>query len=162
MIFITIGTQAPFDRLIRALDECALAYKDHDFIAQVIPSDYEIKNMKVLGFIPPKEFDRYISEADLIISHAGMGTILSSLTKGKPLLIFPRLAKYHEHRNDHQLATATKFQYLNYVYTAFDTEELKAKLAELIDHPVTPLHHIGRYAPANFIEAIKKEIESGQ
>ena len=66
-----------------------------------------------------------------IVAHAGMGTILTALELGKPLLIMPRRAALGEHRNDHQLATAERFAAVDGVKVAFDETEFALKLDEL-------------------------------
>src|SRR5215203_1840996 len=113
MIFLTIGTQEPFDRLLKAIDEIA-PMLNTEIIAQVSKSTYVARNFKTFAFVSPIEFKTYFNQADLIVSHAGMGTIISALEGEKPILIMPRLARYREHRNDHQLATAAVFEKLNY------------------------------------------------
>ncbi|WP_353720809.1 glycosyltransferase [Dyadobacter sp. 676] len=131
MIFVTIGTQAPFDRLIRAIDEMAPQLNGERIVAQVFESSYQVKNLETVGFLSPDEFNTYFEEARLVVAHAGMGTIISALTQAKPLLILPRLASMGEHRNDHQIATAKKMQDLGYVQVAFDEKELARKLLKM-------------------------------
>ncbi|GGM86331.1 glucosyl transferase [Dyadobacter beijingensis] len=131
MIFVTIGTQAPFDRLIKAIDEIAPQLNGERVVAQVFESSYQVKNLETVGFLSPDEFNTYFDEARLVVAHAGMGTIISALTQAKPLLILPRLASMGEHRNDHQIATAKKMQDLGYVQVAFDEQELVSKLLKM-------------------------------
>jgi exopolysaccharide biosynthesis glucuronosyltransferase PssE len=157
MIFVTTGTQEPFDRLIRLVDMVAGLYPQIRFVAQVAPSGYQVKNMETFHFLSPTDFERYFKMSRLIVSHAGMGTIISALVGDKPLLIFPRLAKFHEHRNDHQLATARQFGEMQYVNTAFSEEELIDKLKELINSDRSSLHKIGLYASDSLLSAIKAE-----
>lgn len=157
MIFLTIGTQEPFDRLIKAVDEIAPSLHT-EIIAQVSRSDYKAKNLKTFNFVSPVEFKTYFNQADLIISHAGMGTIISALEGEKPILIMPRLARYREHRNDHQMATAAVFEKLTYVYVAHDEQDLKTKLQNIVENSLQPLHKIGRYASPELIESIKSFI----
>src|SRR4051812_19665164 len=99
MIFVTIGTQEPFDRLIKAIDELC-PFVDQTIIAQVSKANYKVKNVKVFEFLQPREFDMYFKEASLIISHAGMGTIISALVNQKPIIVLPRLLELGEHRSN--------------------------------------------------------------
>lgn len=154
MIFLTIGTQEPFDRLIKAVDEIA-PLLNTEIIAQISRSTYVAKNLKTFAFTTPVEFKRYFSEAALVVSHAGMGTIISALEGEKPILIMPRLARFREHRNDHQLATARVFEKLNYVHVAQDEADLKAKLLDVYKNKLQPLHKIGRNASPELVSAIK-------
>ena len=108
MIFITVGTQAPFDRLIKLIDEWAKG-QDIKCFAQIANSKYKPKNIEFKTFLTEQEFTAVFEKATLIISHAGMGTIISSLRENKVILTLPRLAKFKEHRNNHQIATTRAF-----------------------------------------------------
>ncbi|MBR1527312.1 MAG: glycosyl transferase family 28 [Prevotella sp.] len=151
MIFVTIGTQAPFDRFIKIIDEIAPSIND-EIVAQVYKCSFVPKNIKVVDFLPPDEFNKLFDSAKLIISHAGMGTILSALQKNKPIIIFPRISALGEHRNEHQLATAQKLKELGYVYVAMDEEELKNYITQ---KDLVPLHIIGSKASHSLIESIE-------
>lgn len=154
MIFCTIGTQAPFDRFVRIVDEVA-AHLDEEVIAQVYKSEYQAKNIQTVDFLPPDEFNKLFSQARLIVAHAGMGTIISAMRQHKPIIIFPRIATLGEHRNEHQLATAQKMKELGYVYVANNAEELK----ELLIQPdLKPLHELGDFASQSLIDELCKVI----
>lgn len=154
MIFCTIGTQAPFDRFVKIVDEVA-AHLDEEVIAQVYKSEYQAKNIKTIDFLPPDEFNKLFNQARLIVAHAGMGTIISAMRQHKPIIIFPRIAALGEHRNEHQLATARKMKELGYVYVANNAEELK----ELLIKPdLKPLHELGDFASQSLINELCKVI----
>lgn len=160
MIFITTGTQEPFDRMLKAVDEVAALFPNEEFVAQVFKDKYEPKHIKTFGFIEPKEFSTLFEKADLVVGHAGMGTIISALTTDKPIVVFPRIASLGEHRNEHQLATVKKLKELGYVRVAQDTEELKNILIDLCtDKNYLPLKKIGNYASESLLKAIKAEIK---
>jgi len=158
MIFVTTGTQIPFDRLVKAIDEVYPYLGDVEIIVQVAKSAYKVENFEIQEFIPPREFDDYFNRADLIIAHAGMGTIISAFVKNKPILVMPRLAKYGEHRNDHQLATATRFHELRYINVAYTEDELKEKLKSLQRTPLKPLFNIDDYASKELIMSLQSFI----
>lgn len=155
MIFITVGTQGPFDRLISIMDELAYELPEIPFVAQISESNYKVKNMKSLEFVGPTEFDKYFSSAKLIVSHAGMGTIISALEYNKPIIIFPRLAKLGEHRNEHQMATAKRLERLNYLHVAYDKEALRNKVLNLLSGELNTLHRVGRYASPQLIDSLQ-------
>jgi UDP-N-acetylglucosamine transferase subunit ALG13 len=157
MIFVTIGTQEPFDRLIKAIDKIAPQLGE-DVIVQTFKTDYEIKNMKVLDFIPPKDFETYFEKASLIVSHAGMGTIISALVKQKALIVMPRMVEYGEHRNDHQMSTARRFEALKYIEVAYNETELIEKLLHTIKKEAKPLKQLGEYASETFINSLSEYI----
>jgi UDP-N-acetylglucosamine transferase subunit ALG13 len=96
--------------------------------------------------------------ADAIVAHAGMGTIISALEFGKPLLVMPRLASLGEHRNDHQLATAERFGAEGRVRVAADDATLAAGLDEL--HELGATERIGAYASDRLITALSSFINA--
>lgn len=160
MIFVTIGSQEPFDRMIKAIDEVAGELPDKIFIAQVYKASYQVKNIKTVEFISPLEYNSYIDQAELVIAHAGMGTILSVLQLEKPLLIFPRLSKYKETRNDHQVATTEWFEKKEYLYVAYSIEELKEQVKKICREKKQSLHKIDGYASKELINSISSFINN--
>ncbi len=110
MIFVTVGTQLPFDRLIAAMDAWAAANPSEEVFAQTGPSSLPIGAMRHSEFIRPDEADALFAKASLVVSHAGMGSILTALKYRKPIVIVPRKASLGEHRNEHQMATAKWFE----------------------------------------------------
>lgn len=127
-IFVTVGTDLPFDRLVKTLDTWASTHPGYEIYAQIGETSYKPRNISYCRFIEPPDFKKRFQESDLIISHAGMGTILSSLSFQKPLLVMPRIAAKGEHRNEHQLATAKHLQAINKVNVAQDEKELLSTL----------------------------------
>jgi UDP-N-acetylglucosamine transferase subunit ALG13 len=132
IIFVTVGDQLPFDRLIRTVDDWA-AGSGKKIFAQTGRSDWKPVNVNYKEFLAPEEFKKKILMAELVVAHAGMGTIISTLELGRPILVMPRQSVLGEVRNDHQFATAKRFVALNYVSVALDEAELKARLDNLED-----------------------------
>jgi len=132
MIFLTVGTQFPFDRLVKAVDEVAGKNGfDEQIVAQIGNSSYHPENFDAAPSVEKALFDQRFAEADSIISHAGMGTITMALDHRKPLLVMPRLKKYGEVVNDHQLAIARKFEQLGYLLVAYGAEDVLEKMKQL-------------------------------
>lgn len=130
MIFVTVGTQEPFDRLLRTLDQIAPALKGEEIIAQTgAGASYTPQHITTIEKLTTDKFDAFINRARIVVAHAGMGTIITTLTKGKALIVFPRIAALGEHRNEHQLATAQQFSSLNMVQVATNADELLAALS---------------------------------
>lgn len=129
MIFLTVGTQFPFDRLLtavdKALDEDGCA---EEIFAQVGETTYRPKNFKAVAWLDKHQFDESFRQATAIIGHAGMGTISMALELNKPLLVLPRLRKFQEVVNDHQMAIARKFEQLGHLLVAYEEDDVAAKL----------------------------------
>ncbi len=143
MIFVTIGQMLPFDRLIRAVDNWAGECGHGDLFAQIGNGTYEPRHMRWARKLTPVEFTAQVRAADVVITHAGMGTILTALDVGRPLVLLPRRAALREATNDHQLATARHFAADGRIAVAFDEAELPAilnRLGELkaADNRTTP------------------------
>ncbi len=132
MIFVTVGEQLPFDRLISAVDAWA-SDSGEEVFAQIGNSQLKPTAIKYQKNLDPLEFKRVFLAADVIIAHAGMGTIITALELGKPLLVMPRQACFGEHRNDHQLATAKRFLEQGYISVALDVPALINKLGNLYE-----------------------------
>ena len=132
MIFLTVGTQFPFDRLVRVVDEVVgkNGFKEEIF-AQIGDSSYQPHNFKAVSFLEKKVFDKRICEASCIISHAGIGAISMALEYDKPLLVMPRLKKYGEVVIDHQVAIAKKFGELGHILVAYTEVEIPEKIKQL-------------------------------
>ena len=156
MIYVTVGTQLPFARLIRAVNDIA-AEKELEVFAQVGPDDSHYHAIKTADFVDPEDADRFIQKADLVIAHAGMGTIISASQLGKPLIIMPRQFQYGEHRNDHQLATANRFRDFPNITVVEDKRGLSEALTAKLGHADHESYAaVSEYAPDSFIAELKK------
>nr|WP_309029495.1 glycosyltransferase [Pelagicoccus enzymogenes] len=128
-IFVTVGSDVPFDRLLVAVDEwAATTSKPVKIFAQIGNSDYQPAHFEYCKFLSPTEFKERLSGCDLVVAHTGMGSILSALRAQKPILTLPRHGSLGETRNDHQLATAKHLLELGIIHVAFQAEELKQML----------------------------------
>lgn len=105
MIFLTIGSMFPFDRLVRAMDDWAGA-RGEEVLAQIGAGTYEPRNMRFVRSLPRAGFLAAVAEAELVVGHAGMGTVITAGEHGKAIVILPRRAARGEHTNDHQVDTA--------------------------------------------------------
>lgn len=160
MIFVTVGTQGGFDRLIRTVDEWASARRMPDVFAQIGPSDYRCEHIRAERFIDPGEFRERVEAATLVIAHAGMGSIITALELGKKILVMPRRADLGEHRNDHQVATAKRFAEQGRIEVAFNEQELATKLDHL--ELSGDNKRLNAQASPHLIGAIRTFIETGR
>jgi UDP-N-acetylglucosamine transferase subunit ALG13 len=133
MIFATVGTQLPFDRLLAATDAWAAARPEETVIAQTGASTRVFAHLTCRPHLEQADFADCMHKAKVIVAHAGMGTILSAAEAGKPLILLPRRADLGEHRNDHQLATAAEMAVLSNV-TVIDSAD---ELADALDRALS-------------------------
>lgn len=129
MIFVTVGMHSQsFDRLIKKMDEIA-GKIDEEVIIQTGSSKYKPKNAKYFDFTD--NFENIIelnSKARIVVCHGGAGTIITALDAGKPVIAVPRLKKYGEHINDHQLELVDALSYNNKILAINNTEMLENAL----------------------------------
>ena len=126
MILILLGTQdKPFTRLLETVDK-AIKKGDikEEVIAQIGFTKYSSENIKTFDLIPKDEYEKIISEADLIITHAGVGSILTGLKKNKKVIAAARLKEYGEHTNNHQLEILNEFYNKGYILKLDNFNEL--------------------------------------
>lgn len=152
VIFVVTGTQAPFNRLLSIIDNWAALEDKHTVMAQIASSERDFKNMTCCDYLEPDVFNEYFNNADFIIGHAGMGTIITALENKKKLVVFPRLVKYSEHRNDHQLHTAKSFEKLGLINAAYNEDELLTYLNNL--DSITKKETIDKKAEQKLIDAL--------
>ena len=159
MIFVTVGAQMPFDRLIEAVDQWAEKNRNIYVYAQIGDTQYEPRNIRWSKFVNPDQLRTLVQTADVVVSHAGMGTILTALQSGKPILVMPRRGTLRETRNDHQVATAKQLGSLDLVSVAWDEDELLGKLDTcLVD--IAARQQISPYATGELCDAIASFIEN--
>ena len=111
MILVILGTQnKPFNRLLKAIDK---QIKDGNIkdkvVVQAGQTLYKSDNMEIFDFLSMDKFDKLLKNADLIITHGGVGTILQAIRKRKKVIAVPRLSRYKEHVNDHQKQIVNEF-----------------------------------------------------
>ena len=162
MIFLTVGTQLPFDRLVGAVDRWAATRPDAAVSGQVGPTGLRPAAIAWERFVAPAECRARMRAADAIVAHAGMGTILTALELGTPVVVMPRRADLGEHRNDHQLATARRFAAQGSIAVAFDEAELRARLDALAAGGLAVRRRIGRHADGPLVDALQAFIAGGR
>lgn len=158
MIFATTGSQMPFDRLIQALDEWAATQaNDTDIFAQIGSSSLRPKHLRAVAAMSPTEFRHTVEGASLVVSHAGMGSVITALEFGKPLVIMPRLGQLRETRNDHQVATAKWLASKPGIFVAMTEAELGAAISKAASHKER-LSEVAGSASNELLTALKEFI----
>jgi len=155
MIFVAVGTQFSFNRLIEYMDTWALEH-DEEVIAQISNGDYIPKNMKWERFLNGEQYNQNIAEASVFVSHAGMGNIISARELQTPIIVMNRQFKLGEHRNDHQADGLKWMGKLEGVFTARTQEELNQELAEIrasnFSEKVCASTTVGNEVLSNYVE----------
>lgn len=133
LIFVTLGTQdKPFTRLLEAIEqEIENGNITDEVIVQAGFTKYKSDKMKIFDLISQEDFSNYMQKADLIITHGGVGSIITALNHGKKVIAAPRLSKYGEHVNDHQLQIIKCFEQKNYILPLYDFDKLNEAIEQL-------------------------------
>lgn len=133
MIFVTLGTQdKSFHRLLEAIDKAIEKEEIKEkVIVQAGHTKYESKNMEIFDLISPDEFSKLIDECDILITHGGVGSILTAVKKGKKVIAAARLKKYKEHTNDHQKQIIKEFEKEGYLVELKDFNQLGKTLKKI-------------------------------
>lgn len=158
MIFVTVGSREyQFNRLLKKIDELLEnnEIKDEVF-AQIGQSTYIPVNYKYRKFLHESEFKMYQQKADLIISHGGTGALISALKLGKQVIAVPRLAKYGEHIDDHQLQVASILHNEGYLINVTDLNNLKSAIDYLRINPINKKYN----KPSKVINIIQNFINN--
>ena len=132
-IFITTGSQKfQFNRLLKEVDQL---YEDGlltmSAFAQIGSSDYRPKHYEYRDFLDRDAFAVEMDRADIVITHGGTGVIISAVKKGKKVIAVPRLAKYGEHVDDHQLQLLEQFEGMGIIEVCHETDNLADCLARV-------------------------------
>ena len=136
-IFVALGTQPfPMDRILRELDLLVQESPQgvYDIFAQTGYSKYRPGNFSCQAFLPAQEYAQRIREADLLITHAGAGTMLSALSQQKRIIVCPRKKKLREHVDDHQFQIAESFSTKNLLLMCKEQDNLADIVQEAKDH----------------------------
>lgn len=142
MIFVMLGTQNnDFHRLLEEIDTLIdKTIIKEEVIVQAGYTKYKPRNqnMKILDFISREELDKLEEEANFIISHGGVGSIITSLEKGKKVIAVPRLHEYGEHVNNHQTEIVEKFNKSGNIIGIQSVEKLEEAIKKVQDFEPKP------------------------
>lgn len=161
-VFVVLGTQKfQMNRLLIKIDEIAKKNDNLKFLAQTGHSNYKPIRYAYQNFFNEIEFKKNIRECDLLITHAGIGTIITGLEYSKKILVFPRRAEYHEHVDNHQCEIAKAFEEKNYLLNCKNANELEKKIIECINSNFNEYHpnanNINRYIDEYIAEGINEK-----
>ncbi len=159
MILVTLGTQdKKFTRLLDSIQNLIdkKVIKEKVIVQAGCTSDFKSKDMQIFDLIPMDEFDKLISECDILITHGGVGSIITGLKNEKKVIAAARLKKYGEHTNDHQLQIIDNFAKEGYLLSLNDFEDLEKILKNI--KSFEPKKY--KSNTNKFIKIIEKEIDN--
>jgi len=153
LILVLCGTQKQqFTRMISTVEKIA---NQHEIIVQAGHTEYTSPKMQIFDFITADEIAILYERADYIITHGGAGSMFQAVTAGKKTLVVPRLAKYEEHVDNHQLQLAEKLAKLGYLQVFHDGDDIEMVFADLQNF--TPKqYHLNGEIPALVAKNLRK------
>lgn len=153
MIFISVGTQKQsFKRLFHMVEESKVI-KDQRIIAQTGYTEFSSNKIETIPFMSMELYKKYMSESDIVICHGGVGTIFDALYAGKKILAIPRLEKYGEHVNDHQIEICDELEKEGYIIYLKEYELFDDVMKKLIET------NFKKYVPnEDYLDILRKEI----
>lgn len=136
MIFITLGSQKfQFNRLLETMDTLMKnGIITDEVFAQIGYSDYKPQYYKYKNFLDRDEFNEWESKCDILITHGGTGAIIGAVKKGKKVIAVPRLARYGEHVDDHQVQLIKQFNEQNLICGLDDCSQLGEAIDDIKNH----------------------------
>ncbi len=159
MIFVTVGNPTQgFRRLIEAVDRLGgegFFNEEMVLIQSGNNSDFRPSNCKHEPFLAMEDFEKKVNEAELIISHAGAGTLLHVIQAGKVPIVMPRQKRYGEHVDDHQVELTTALAAEGRVIPAYEPEDLPGAIKEGRRRNTQPFPH----PPSRMPDLVGKAIE---
>ncbi len=160
MIFLTVGTIFPFDRLTRTVDDWArttgCGAEIFGQVGDLGTQGYRPTDFEWVERLSPVDFKSKVAAADVIISHAGIGTIVTALTCATPILIMARQHALREHVNDHQSQTIRKFADRGGIGIIQNGADFQLALDHILTSP--PVAPIGPYAQGSLIAVLRDMI----
>ncbi|GAB3274048.1 glycosyltransferase [Parahaliea aestuarii] len=155
MIFLTVGTQLPFDRLVATVDAYCAAHPGEEVFGQIGDGRYQPENFAAVPFLSATQCRSQFRRAELVIAHVGIGSIFTALEFAKPIVMMARLAQHSEHRDNHQEQTLRYFSRLQHCYPINDADQLADALVQARQHP-EQRETVSRFAPETTLNALRK------
>lgn len=134
MLFVTVGSQKfQFDRLLRAVDALvASGAVESGAFAQTGACSYIPKSFPSEAFLDRGHFGEVMDASDVVVTHGGTGAIIGAVKRGKRVVAVPRLARFGEHVDDHQVEIVRQFGEMGLIEPCFDVEGLPEAYARAL------------------------------
>ena len=159
MIFVTIGSMFPFERMIRAMDAWAATDgRGEEILAQIGAGDYEPRHMTWVRKLDRRTYAETIRRSRLVVAHAGVGSIVTAGELRRPIVVLPRRAHLGEHTSDHQVETVGWLRAKSWVHVADDEGALPACIAAATEAAARG-ERLAAVADPAFIARLRRFIE---
>jgi UDP-N-acetylglucosamine transferase subunit ALG13 len=148
----------PFDRLIRLMDNWAENTGRKDLLAQIGEGKYVPRHMDHIRRLSQSDFVKTMLEAELTVSHAGMGTVITAGRVGRPLIVLPRISDWGEHTTDHQIATANWLRNKPGIFVSDTDDDMTRTISEALAFGDKGIERISPVADPEFTNRIHDAI----
>lgn len=155
MIFVTVGSMMAFDRLILSMDKWAQTHANSEVVAQIGGGSYQPSHMHWTRMLSPSKFQEAVSNAAVMVAHAGMGSYFVAAEMRKPIVMLPRLAAKREHTTDHQLHTVKWLRDRPGVYAAMSDDELDSAIDQAMTGARVAGADFTNFAPEPFLRQVR-------
>lgn len=155
MIFVTVGSMMPFNRLIRNMDKWAQE-NEQDVLAQIGAGSYVPSHMRWARMLSPSKFKDAVRDASIMVAHAGMGSYFVAMEMRKRIVLLPRRASNQEHTTDHQLHTIQWLREKSGVYVARSDDELTYAIDRALIEGNVSTGDFREFAPEPFLTKIRQ------
>lgn len=142
MIFVTVGSQKfQFNRLLMKVDELVKKHLIEDKVfAQIGVCTYKPQYYEYVDFIDADHFSKLEDKMDIMITHGGTGAIVSAVKRRKKVIAVPRLKKYGEHIDDHQIQILREFERMRIIKACYELNDLEKIYKEIQEADMIPYH----------------------
>ena len=155
MIFVTVGGMRGFERLVCQMDLIAGELEEH-VMMQIGSTDYEPRNCDYSRFMPRDDMKKLYAGARVVVCHAGIGSILTAVKHKKPLILVPRIKRYGEHIDDHQLEIAREMESRG-ITVVYDISNLQSAVENA---DIVPIEIKGETALVHMLKEYLDQLET--
>jgi len=156
VIFVTVGSMFPFERMIRVMDDWASHHTDEEVVAQIGGGEYEPRHMRWQRIYTPDEYKTIVKSARILVAHAGTGSAFTASEYEKPVVLIPRRAAQKEHTTDHQLDTAKWLEGKPGIFVAWNDGDVAPQIERAGQAAGNLQSRIPLAAPQPFLDRIRE------
>jgi UDP-N-acetylglucosamine transferase subunit ALG13 len=157
LIFLTIGSMFPFDRLVRAVDAWAAGAPEgaQDILAQIGEGDYKPVHMRWVKRLDRADYEATVAGSRIVVAHAGVGSVVTAGEFGRPIVVMPRRMHLAEHTSDHQMETVGWLRGKSGVHIAETEADLSGCIASALAEGPGSVARIDQTADPAFIARLR-------